>query len=319
MQQSRIQGSCDSKQQRTRKVRAFAVYRWIMPLGLAGVALLASLGGPQEVLRADGEGANDSDGDGLSNTLEVGLTTSPDFVDSDADGWNDAEELARNSLPHVLGSVPADSDVSVGMQACMLGPKLNVTAAVYLHTAPLSEAALEFGIYAGGRWMQLPLSSYAASLSFTTVPTHEPGHSLVVVSAILPVQPLNRTGAMSVYAKLRVAGTVESASVINLVLRQLVPTQVMTPAEVSPIAAELLGTGLLYRPLGGTQVPANWTAGEICFQQLDSVGTHGAVVTQEVTSASCISGWDGYCDSASCPASVGSTVDLVDPAALVGG
>ncbi|MBK8180952.1 MAG: hypothetical protein IPK67_19080 [Planctomycetes bacterium] len=49
------------------------------------------------------------------------------------------------------------------------------------------------------------------------------------------------------------------------------------------------------------------------------MGTHGAVVTQEVTSAACISGWDGHCDAASCGSSVGTTVDLVDPSALVGG
>ena len=296
-----------------------AAFGWFVPLGLASVAFIASLGGPQEELRADGDSLSDLDGDGLSNTLEAGLSISPDHVDSDGDGWNDAEELARNSLAHVYGSVPGDMDVSVGMEACMIQSKLNVTAAVYLSTAPFSSAALEFGVYAGGRWMPLPVSTYAPSLSFTTVPAREPGHVLVVVNAVLPTFPLNRTGAMSVYAKLRVEGSLVAASAIDLVLRQLVPMQILPPSKVSPLAAQQLGTGLLYRPLGGAQVPSNWTAGEICFQRLESVGTHGAVVTQEVTSATCISGWDGYCDSGSCAASVGSTVDLVDPAALVGG
>ena len=319
MQQARTQGSCESRQQAARSAGPLAVLGWMVPLGVAVVAFVATLAGPEAPLRANGESTDDTDGDGLNNVLEAGLAISPDLVDSDGDGWNDAEEMARKSLPHVHSSVPESAVASVGMQACMLQAKLNVSAAVYLPSASLSETELEFGVYAAGRWVPLPASSYASSLTFATVPTREPGQALVVVSAILPTFPLNRTGAMSVYARLRVEGSVASAAVLNLVLRQLVPMQILTPAEVSPLAEELLGTGLLYRPLGGSQVPSTWTSGEICFQRLESVGTHGAVVTQEVTSASCISGWDGYCDSGSCSASVGTTVDLVDPSALVGG
>ncbi|MBK8181252.1 MAG: hypothetical protein IPK67_20710 [Planctomycetes bacterium] len=73
-----------------------------------------------------------------------------------------------------------------------------------------------------------------------------------------------------------------------------IPTELSSPAEVSPAATEKLGPGLIYRPLGGHAGSGHWTPGEICFQQLSPVGTHGAVVTQEVTSAACISGWDGH-------------------------
>jgi hypothetical protein len=295
---------------------------WIAPLSLGGLAFLAVVGGPEHELRADGasgDSPNDPDGDGLCNLLESGLGISPDLVDTDGDGWNDAEEIARHSLPHIFSSVPTNNTASLGLTAWMNQSLLHVSAAVYLREVPLASSALEFGLYAGGRWMPLTTAHYGSSLSLTTVPTNTPGQTLLVVSAVLPKFPMTRTGAMSIFAKLRVNGTVIAASAIDLVLRQQVPMLVMTPSQVSPLAQTELGTGLLYRPLGGTQIPSTWTSGEICFQRLESVGTHGAVVTQEVTSANCISGWDGYCDGGTCSSSVGTTVDLVDPGALVGG
>jgi hypothetical protein len=102
-------------------------------------------------------------------------------------------------------------------------------------------------------------------------------------------------------------------------MRGNTPMELIDPAQLAPSAFEQLGPGLLHRPLGGTQPPLSWSTGEICFQHIEAVGTHGAVVTQEVTSATCVSGWDGYCDGSSCVSSVGTTVDVVDPSALIGG
>lgn len=319
MQQPRTQGLDSASGAIPRSTGALIALAWIAPLGLSGAAFLATLVSAPAELRADGEIASDLDGDGLSNILEGGLASSPDLVDTDGDGWNDAEELARHSLATIQGSIPGDCTDSVGVQASIVQSKLNITAAVFLASTPFNASALELGFYAGGRWVPLPTAVYASSMTLTTVPTFEPGQTLIVVNAVLPMFPLTRTGAMSIFAKLRVNGTVVSAASVDLKLRQQIPMQVLTPSQVSPLAQAQLGGGLLYRPLGGAQIPASWTSGEICFQRLESVGSHGAVVTQEVTSANCITGWDGYCDSGSCAASVGTTVDLVDPAALIGG
>ena len=261
----------------------------------------------------------DRDGDGLDDALEAGQFSSADSVDSDNDGWNDAEELARGSLATAAASQPTDHQTSIGSSAYMRAGKLHVALACYLRGGSLTNAELKVGICAAGRMVLLAPSGYAHHATVTTVPTKTPGELLVVTDIIVPYAPLVRLKAMSIFATLQVGDFQHAATAIDLVMQGGTPMVLLDPAQVAPSAYEQLGPGLLHRPLGGSTPPITWSSGEICFQHLESVGTHGAVVTQEVTSASCISGWDGYCDASSCASSVGTTVDLVDPAGLIGG
>lgn len=261
----------------------------------------------------------DADGDGLDDALEVGQHSAFDRVDTDGDGWNDAEELARGSLSTAYSSQPTPSLASLGARAYMRDGRLHAAFATYVQSGSLAGVKLQLGIYACHTMFPLPASSYSQRMVITSVPTHEAGQLLLVTDVVLPDAPLISTGAMSIYGTLQVGDFVHAAAAINLVMKDGTPTEVLHPNQVAPNGEELLGTGVLYRPLGGSQTPSQWSSGEICFQQMETVGSHGAVVTQEVTSASCVGGWDGYCDGANCSSSVGSTVDLIDPAALVGG
>ena len=296
-------------------------------LGAATVRAVAKDGGGSHHRGGHGSecghgsgGQFDQDGDGLADLLEQGQRSNAEQVDTDGDGYNDAEELARGSLPGIYGSQPeTNPEADLGARAYMRDGKLHVSFAVWVQNGELGDLALELGLGLGQRVVPLAYSIYGSSVKITTVPTHEDGQLLMVVDAVLPYSPLQRAGAMSVFGQLKIGNEVLCADSVDLMLRSGIPTELISPAEVSPAAMEQLGPGLIYRPLGGTQVPVTWPSGEICFQQLSPVGTHGAVVTQEVTSAACISGWDGHCDAASCGSSVGTTVDLVDPSALVGG
>jgi hypothetical protein len=71
-------------------------------------------------------------------------------------------------------------------------------------------------------------------------------------------------------------------------------------------------------PLSEGDNPVNWVPGEICVQQSSPVGSAGAVLTQEVTSAECQDGWEAACPP-SCASSVGTTFTTIDPAVLIGG
>jgi hypothetical protein len=45
---------------------------------------------------------------------------------------------------------------------------------------------------------------------------------------------------------------------------------------------------------------------------------NGAIITNEIVSADCMNGWDGFCPP-SCTSTVGSTYETVDPLGLIGG
>jgi len=78
------------------------------------------------------------------------------------------------------------------------------------------------------------------------------------------------------------------------------------------------GPWTLYVPLGDEGIPSNWTPGSVCLQETQVIGAVGASVTQEVVSADCQDGWDGYCSS-DCPNTIGQTHTTIDPGALIGG
>lgn len=308
-------------------VSSSARVRQTLVLGTRVVSLCAAIwiAGGHVVAQVSSQGLDsnlvqDEDGDGLSDQLEAGQNSSTDRVDSDNDGWNDAEELARGTIPTVFSSQPGvEPEADLGIRTYQRGGKLRAAFAIWVRSGTLGDIQLDVGIGLGARIVPLAPSSYLSTMVVNTVPTREGGRLLLVADVAIPNTPMVRFGSMSVIGKLRIGNEVLAADCLNLKLRSGVPTEIITPSQISPLANELLGPGILYRPLGGTQVPITWSSGEICFQQLSPVGTHGPVVTQEVTSSSCISGWDGYCDATSCASSVGTTVDLVDPAALTGG
>ncbi len=60
--------------------------------------------------RDPGDGAYDADGDGLADTVEAGLGTDPFDPDSDGDGWVDGVEFHAGTDPLDAASMPADTD-----------------------------------------------------------------------------------------------------------------------------------------------------------------------------------------------------------------
>jgi len=292
---------------------------------VAGVGLLgwAVMGGERvvPVVHAGGDRMADTDGDGLVDELELVLGTSPDFVDSDGDGYSDTEELARKSSPTNAGWVPAAGAVGVGMAASFDGLFLHPVVALYVEDGDLSNKELKMGVLARGSIVHLPLSFFSANSTWTEVAGAQAGAKLFVFDPSIHKSYLMRTGSLSFFATLSVNGKVVAADAINLLCKGGIPVQYFQTAPQGsgpPSYALGQGTGGLYTPLSGDSVPMDWTPGEVCAQSLVVVGVSGPIVTQEVVSAACQSGWDGYCDSG-CAATTGTTVDILDPAALIGG
>jgi hypothetical protein len=301
------------------------VTRRVVIGAVAGMGLLgwAVMGGERvaPVVHAGGDRMADTDGDGLVDELELVLGTSPDLVDTDGDGYSDTEELARDSSPTSAGSLPGPEEVGVGMAASFDGLFLHPVVAIYAQDGDLSTKPLKMGVLARGSIVHLPLSFFSTNSTWTEVPAAQAGAKLVVFDPSIHKSYLMRTGSLSFFATLSVNGKVVVADAVNLLWKGGVAVQYFQTAPQgsgSPNYTVGQGTGGLYTPLSGDSVPNDWTPGEVCAQALVVVGVSGPIVTQEVVSAGCQSGWDGYCDSG-CAATTGTTVDVLDPAALIGG
>jgi len=68
----------------------------------------------------------------------------------------------------------------------------------------------------------------------------------------------------------------------------------------------------------GNSNPSTAVPGQVCIQQTETVGVSGGTVVQEVVSAICFDGWDGFC-SPSCLGSVGQRIRTLDPIIYSGG
>jgi hypothetical protein len=154
-----------------------------------------------------------------------------------------------------------------------------------------------------------------------------------LIDVPIATQTIRNVGELNVYATVGNygSGVVACAAAIRLASVNDVPVWCMPDPYFVPPSGDGGGTTLLPDPgnatSGGTifvplmppdDLPVTWTPGEICYQRATPVGYSGALVTQEVTRAECVSNWDAYC-APTCSQTVGSTYNEVDPLALLGG
>jgi hypothetical protein len=301
-----------------------------MPLGIAAAsafALAAVLGGERK-LEACTDPAVDPDHDFLCTVQERILGTSPNVADSDQDGFDDLEELARGSSPISWNDVPGVREpVHLGLTAHGGDDgSVHVLAAVHSADMNLRDTNLTFGVQSGRQMMTLPIT-WLASRSTSQITTDASGTGLIqLLDIALDPALVHALGELTFYATASIAGTgtVTSADTVRfLSIDGFVVLSMAPPRPVpSPPGQQVPGPGNIYVPLptgpGGGGAPSSWSSGEICFQRTSPVAVNGPVVTQEVVSAECMNGWEGYCPP-SCTASVGSTYATVDPVGLIGG
>jgi len=302
------------------------------PLFGASVAVFAIAlvaGGDRRLSASTGSGP-DPDGDLLISAQEQVLGTSAMLADSDFDGFSDLEELARGSSPISSSSVPTGTvPTSVGMSAHGgADGYIHVLAAVYSTLANPRQLRVNFGLQVD-RGVVMLSHEYVAANSTLQVTTGADGQSLVhLVDLAFDPASILATGHMTVFSTVGVAGSVavQSADTVQLlgvdgvVVLVGPPPRPIVNLNGGPSGPALLGS--IYTPLPhgglGGDIPASWSPGEVCFQRSSAVAVNGALVTQEIISASCVNGFEGFCPP-SCVSSVGSTYATVDPLVLIGG
>jgi len=307
---------------------------------IAGVLCGAGLLGSQRNVRDDVDAGvahaspplntYDLDQDGLADEVEKYLGTLPDQGDTDGDGYQDGEEFARHSDPLDMGSVPQSEEVGVAMAIYQVGNKLRPVIAVYAEDGDTRGTNLVMGVRVKNWTRNLPLQFFSKGAKVVSAPTIDPVAKVTIYDGSMKASTVKRFGSISLYGTAAYRGTIVSADALNLFdVNGVVVSRFMSNSgggggsgsqNNGPFTPGVMGTGA-YKPLtpSGQAPPASWAGGQVCSQSMITAGVVGAVVTQEVVSASCANGWDSYCDGAACAGTVGSTVRVVDPLALIGG
>jgi hypothetical protein len=273
----------------------------------------------REVIRP----GSDTDGDGLINEIERMLGSDWRNLDSDGDGYWDAEEVARHSSPVDYGDVPSAGPMSIQVATHAYDEQIHAYLVMYFPDGVLTGKVLEFGRYMRGTMAPYRVNPWNAT-STHIYPSYTYGALVVVLELVVNPISLHSARSMSIYATLAGPnGIVVAASSVNLVsvqgriLQFDISNHLRTGRAGGPISVGDTGTAF-FTYLSGGEPPGDWVSGSSCVQMVATVGVEGAVVTQEVEEAACESGFDGSCSPGGCAATVGTTIQTIDPLALIG-
>lgn len=295
----------------------------LIALAAAGAWLAAGAESSSTLHAATSNGAdsNDLDNDGLVDALELRLGTASDRIDTDADGYSDPEEVARGSSPVSFTSVPGIDPLGVGLEVYQEGGPLRLVSLLYVGDGDLSSKGISMGARVGSVVRTTPVTFFTQQANILTLGGKEVGSTLLVIDAPFDPKLVQRFGSLSFFTTLSSKGKVTDAGVVNVAWKDALLVEYVVEPIPGPVPSRQHSGPTAqghYEPIDPTTVPKEWLPDQICAQTMIIAASVGPVVIQEVVEADCESGWDAYCDPA-CPATVGTTVETLDPGALIGG
>jgi hypothetical protein len=290
------------------------------------------------ILPASAQGnisGSDEDGDGLSLMQEKVLGTNPTHSDTDGDGVSDLEELARGSSALSAASQPdLSKQLGLAMTANAESDGLHALVCVYMSDTNLRSKSLQVGLFSHDRLLTLSDTFLATNGTLEFKPSITPTGAVAVIDVSIPAGFVHASQQLTLWATAalpNVPGATATSAIHLTSIGGVVafampaPSTVIAQAGPYPGTSPQSGRGTIYVPLvpppiGGSSLtaPPGWASGEVCFQRSSLVGVNGATLTNEIVTADCASGWDGFCPP-TCTSTVGSTYKTVDPLVLLGG
>ena len=303
---------------------AATIQAWVggvLAVALAGGAA-AAWWSSDPVLHAAVSGpAGDADADGLPDALEMRLGSSPTLVDSDGDGIGDAEEVARHSDPADGAWMPGPAGVAINLVPYVESGNTHLVTVMYAQDGNLGNKPFSMGARIGNFVRTAPLIYFTKNATFTSHVGKVLGSSILVVDSPLDPTLLERFDSISFYALISSNGKKVDAGVTDLALMDGIVVEYTSGDIISSTVGGSSGhsqaSTSFYGPVDADSI-LEWTPGEICGQITAVAATMGPVIVEEVVDAACEPGWDSYCDPG-CAASVGETLQRIDPVALING
>lgn len=262
----------------------------------------------------------DLDGDGLPDALEQRLGCNPTSVDSDGDGVGDIEEVARKSDPAEASWLPLPSTVAINLVPYVDGGVTRLLTVMYAADGNFNNKPFSMGARIGKTVRTAPLIYFTKNASFSSHTGKVAGSAVFVVDSPLEPTLLERFDSISFYSLIKLNGVKVDAGVADMALIDGVVVEYTRGNLIASTPGRLAGPTPSFGVYGPVDADAilEWTPGEICGQTTAVQATLGPVIIEEVLDAGCEPGWDSFCDPG-CSATVGETVQRLDPAALVFG
>lgn len=284
---------------------AVAAGRSLAPLPLASAAPIVGVGGL------------DSDLDGLVDSLELVRGTSALDADTDGDGFLDLVELAQNSNPGDPNSIPASISFALALLPHASEGVFRLSQVVYVPDNDIS--GVSYNLFVRWQGVTLPVdpSLYLAGATFNFVPSEIGNDGVAVITTYLPVSVMEFLGPVSFLATGGPSGAISPTAAAGTTVLPVggALNEVQTAQQAG---FGQLGGGTVYRPLQpAEELPGGYTPGQICYQTSVPQGASGGMVIYEVDTSNCEAAF-AYCSPA-CELQTGTTFELVDPLALLGG
>ena len=262
-------------------------------------------------------GSLDSDFDGLVDSLEIVRGTSAVNADTDGDGFLDLVELAQGSDPADPTSIPASVSFAVALLPHASDGLFRLSQVIYVPNNDLSGVTYNLSVRWQGVTVPVDPSLYLAGATFNFVPSEIGTDGVAVITTYVPVEVMEFLGPVSFLATGAPAGsTVPTAAAGTTVLPVGGALNEVQTAQQAGFGH--LGSGTVYRPLHpAEELPGGYVPGQICYQTAAGVGTSGPMLVYEVDTSNCEAAF-AYCSPA-CELQAGTTFELVDPLALIGG
>jgi hypothetical protein len=124
-----------------------------------------------------------------------------------------------------------------------------------------------------------------------------PTASIALLDFRFPRNWVDRTGHLTVFATVGHigSGTVDSVAVMELFnIGGVIMLAAPDPTSLRPLTSRPRPPAdrIPASDDGEDDTPRGWTIEEVCFQQSQPVGVSGSIITNEVVSAECQSGWE---------------------------
>ncbi|MBI3819252.1 MAG: hypothetical protein HY286_11210 [Planctomycetes bacterium] len=272
----------------------------------------------------------DTDQEGLADSIEFQLGSSPLYQDTDGDGVNDLIEAVFGTNVTNPASFPSTEAMSVPVAKILAyvdGSDFHIVVAVNVPNGNINSISNAGGLlftpevvgFSGPQVVDLNSLIFTGAVQSQAVGVN-PTARVYSTDSSFPKSLLSALMGSDGYAQFTIAfgTTVGDVTVADLLYCTSTASwdNTMTSLATLDVSAQNPGSGA-FKPLEPVSLPPEWTPDSACFVQSALIGVEfGAILVLQGVSANCVEQQGTVCNPVACAEMVGRVFRIVDPCVL---